>query len=440
MSVECRVENIPPGYKQTEVGVIPEDWNTKTCSALSDLITVGIVIRPTQYYAKQGVPALRSANIREKGIDDIDMVFISEKANALLSKSQVRTGDVLTVRTGYPGTSAVVPPSFSGSNCIDILITRPSKAISPTFLSAWINSSFGKSQVLRNQGGLAQQHFNVSDLKSLVVALPPTKAEQEAIAEALSDTDALIESLEQLIAKKRQIKQGAMQELLTGKKRLPEFEIKKGHKQTEVGVVPEDWMVTKLGDICQIFGRIGFRGYTVNDIVKSGDGAITISPSNIQDNKTDFSHCTYISWIKYEESPEIKIQNGDILLVKTGSTVGKTAIVRNLPMKATINPQIVVLKNTKIDNIFLGYLTGFKVIQNQIVATVVGGALPTLSQSQIAQFKFPLPSTKAEQEAIASILSDMDSEISALEKKLAKARQIKQGMMQELLTGKIRLI
>ena len=164
---------VKPGYKQTEVGVIPEDWATRPCSALGDLITVGIVVRPTQYYTKQGVPALRSANIREDGIDESDMVFISEKANALLSKSQVRTGDVLTVRTGYPGTSAVVSPNFAGSNCIDILITRPSKAIDSKFLSAWINSSFGKYQVLRNQGGLAQQHFNVGDLRNLVVALPP---------------------------------------------------------------------------------------------------------------------------------------------------------------------------------------------------------------------------------------------------------------------------
>src|SRR5258708_4421646 len=128
--------DLKPGYKQTEVGVIPEDWETRPCSALSDLITVGIVVRPTQYYTKQGVPALRSANIREDGIHDAEMVFISAKANALLAKSQVRTGDVLTVRTGYPGTSAVVPTTFAGSNCIDILITRPSKAVSSTYLSA----------------------------------------------------------------------------------------------------------------------------------------------------------------------------------------------------------------------------------------------------------------------------------------------------------------
>lgn len=104
-----------PGYKRTEVGVIPEDWKTLPCSELSERIMVGIVIRPTQYYVPHGVPAFRSANIREDGITNADLVFISEASNALLAKSQTRTGDILTVRTGYPGTSAVVRPAHAVS-------------------------------------------------------------------------------------------------------------------------------------------------------------------------------------------------------------------------------------------------------------------------------------------------------------------------------------
>ena len=110
--------------------------------------------------------------------------------------------------------------------------------------------------------------------------------------------------------------------------------IKEGYKQTEIGVIPNDWEVKNIGDVCQIFGRIGFRGYTVNDIVKKEQGAITISPSNIYGDKINFAKCTYISWFKYHESPEIKIYNGDVLLVKTGSTSGKTALVKNLNEKA----------------------------------------------------------------------------------------------------------
>jgi restriction endonuclease S subunit len=221
------------GYKQTEVGVIPEDWEIRKCSDLSERIMVGIVIRPSQYYTRDGVPALRSANIREDGINDLDLVFISEESNQLLTKSQIREGDVLTVRTGYPGTSAVAEYKHSGSNCIDILITRPSIQVVPRWLCLWINSPYGKEQVLRNQGGLAQKHFNVGDMKNLVVALPQI-AEQRAISKTISDVDGSIRSIVVLIDKKSGIKQAAMQELLTGKRRLPGFE--------------GEWVVKRLGD------------------------------------------------------------------------------------------------------------------------------------------------------------------------------------------------
>lgn len=214
------------------------------------------------------------------------------------------------------------------------------------------------------------------------------------------------------------------------------MEVRKGYKQTEVGVIPEDWSIKPIGSVCQIFGRIGFRGYTVNDIVENGQGAITLSPSNIQDNKLDLSGCTYISWFKYEESPEIMIFDGDILLVKTGSTFGKTAIVKNLKERATVNPQIVVLKKILIDNQYLSYVMSFDIVQHHIKTSIVGGAIPTLSQEQIKSFKIPLPPTKAEQTAIATALSDADALISSLERLIAKKRNIKQGAMQELLKPK----
>ena len=108
--------------------------------------------------------------------------------------------------------------------------------------------------------------------------------------------------------------------------------------------IPNSWKWCRLRDICNIFGRIGFRGYTKNDIVSKGQGAITISPSNIRKGRTVFDNNTYISWKKYYESPEIMVYNNDIILVKTGSSYGKSAIVSNLEEKATLNPQLVVLK------------------------------------------------------------------------------------------------
>ena len=212
--------------------------------------------------------------------------------------------------------------------------------------------------------------------------------------------------------------------------------ILQGYKQTELGVPPEGWKKVTLGSIAKINGRIGFRGYTVADLVPKGFGAITLSPSNIVDNQIDYAECTYISWHKYDESPEIKVRNGDILLVKTGSTFGKSAFVQNLPEKATINPQFVLLNNLKCDNRYLSYVIKHDIVQNQIHADIAGGAIPTLSQEKIANFTIFIPIALAEQKAIATALSDVDGLIAALDKKIAKKRLIKQGTMYRLFSQK----
>ncbi|WP_319546838.1 restriction endonuclease subunit S [Ruegeria conchae] len=203
--------------------------------------------------------------------------------------------------------------------------------------------------------------------------------------------------------------------------------------------LPENWSSRKIGDVCQIFGRIGFRGYTVDDIVAKGQGAISLSPSNVVDGKLVLAKNTYISWEKWEESPEIKITNGDIILVKTGSTVGKAAIVRGLHEPATLNPQMVVFKKRRINETLLGYIVTSEGFQTQLAATSVGGALPTLSQKEIAGYSFACPDDPVEQEAIAEALSDADGVIEGLERLIKKKRRIKQGAMQDLLTARRRL-
>ena len=199
------------------------------------------------------------------------------------------------------------------------------------------------------------------------------------------------------------------------------------------------WKRSTVKDISTIFGRIGFRGYTKDDIVEAYEGAISLSPSNLKDGKIDVSNSTFISWHKYNESPEIKLKNGDVVLVKTGSTYGKSAYVDNLKWATTLNPQIVVFKNIKLNNKLFAYFVQTPEFQKQIEATIVGGAIPTLSQNQVYQFEIIFPIDEEEQNRIAEALSDMDSMISSLEKLIAKKKAVKQGAMQELLTGKKRL-
>lgn len=202
-------------FSNSQCGRIPKSWQVveyeKTCTA----IVVGIVIKPTQYYVESGVPALRSQNVTEAGINYSDFVFISEKANKLLSKSVVRYGDIVTVRTGAPGTSTVIPEDLDGVNCIDIIISRPKKDTNPVFLSKYLNSFQGKRQVLMAQGGVAQQHFNVGELKKILVPLP-SFGEQNEIAQRLVAVDEKIEVELKHKEKMTKIKSGLMSDLLTG--------------------------------------------------------------------------------------------------------------------------------------------------------------------------------------------------------------------------------
>ena len=215
-----------------------------------------------------------------------------------------------------------------------------------------------------------------------------------------------------------------MQQLLTGKKRLKGFN--------------EPWVEKELGSVCSIFGRIGFRGYTKADLVEKHQGAITYSPSDIHNQILDNSNCDYISYEKYEESPEIKVYNGDILFCKTAS-IGKCAIVMNLLEKATINPQFVVLKDFKCNNVFLYYILAFSDFQDRIKLITGGSTIPTMSQEKMKRLKIFLPNNE-EQNQISNLLTSMDQELQSLEAKRNKYIKTKQGMMQQLLTGKIRLV
>ena len=166
--------------------------------------------------------------------------------------------------------------------------------------------------------------------------------------------------------------------------------------------VPGGWEWCKLIDVCHIFGRIGFRGYTKDDIV-SNDGAITLSPSNIIDGQMNYSNCTYISWEKYEESPEIQIANGDILLVKTGSSFGKCAFVKDLPQEATINPQFVVLKFIACNPQFLTFILQSGYARHNYDEFVLGTAIPTFTQVVLGDMYIPLPSIQEQTRIVAAI-------------------------------------
>ena len=207
-------------FKESPIGEIPEGWDAVPCAALGRQITVGIVVKPTQYYADQGVKCWRSANVGPGFVRDSDWVYIRPEANDQLSKTRLDAGDIVVVRTGYPGTACVVPTSLDQTNCVDLLFIRPKHdRVLSDYLCWFINSDVGKRQVLAGQGGLAQQHFNVKELNRMVIAVPPLP-EQDEIVGHLSEIQASEHSEKAKIAALQKVKAGLLQDLLTGKVRV----------------------------------------------------------------------------------------------------------------------------------------------------------------------------------------------------------------------------
>jgi type I restriction enzyme S subunit len=156
-------------------------WDVAKFDEICDEICVGIVVRPASYYVESGVPAFRSLNIRADKLNLENFVYIKSSDNeTVLSKSKIRRGDVLVVRTGYPGTACVVPPEFEGANCIDLIILRPKKQIvNSDYMSRFLNSEYGKAQALAGNTGLAQQHLNVGAIRQVKIPLPPLALQQQ---------------------------------------------------------------------------------------------------------------------------------------------------------------------------------------------------------------------------------------------------------------------
>lgn len=414
-----------PGYKRTEVGVVPEDWEVKPLWTLSEKIMVGIASAATHAYRDRGVVMFRNQNIKPGYLDDSDVLYIAEEYEVTFKNKRLKSGDLLTARTGYPGTTSIVPEKYEGAQSFTTLVTRPRKnAVDSAYLCCFINSEAGQLFFEQNQIGGGQKNVNAGSLKILPVPIPPTKAEQEAIAEALSDADALIESLDQLIAKMRALKQGAMQELLTGKKRLPGFS--------------GDWEVRRIGEVIDLL-----TGFPFPSVGYVSSGIRLLRGSNVKRGVTDWADDISQYWPATNgELAMYELRAGDLVISMDGSLVGRSyAQIKSEDLPALLLQRVARIRSTKKLNV--SYLAAFVgsdwfVKYTDSVKTV--SAIPHIGPGDIANFSIPCPPTVEEQTAIATILSDMDTELAELQSRLAKARQIKQGMMQELLTGRIRLL
>ena len=431
--------DIPSGYKQTEVGVIPEDWREIPLGQLVSSVAYGSSAKSN---AQGNVPVLRMGNLQGGKVDWNDLVFTDDERE--IKKYSLSPGDVLFNRTNtidLVGKTALYKgdrPAIFAGYLIQIITDR--KLLDPRFLNYVLNAEFSRRHSAKVLSiAVGQANINGQKLKTYPIPLPPTKAEQEAIAEALSDADALIESLEQLIAKKRHVKQGAMQELLTGKKRLPGFQVKLGYKQTEVGVIPEDWDAASLGSLTVLMTN-GFVGTVTRHYADNENGVLYIQGYNVEENSFNFHGIKYVTGEFHKAHAKSSLRCGDLLTVQTGD-VGLTTMVPDSLAGSNCHALIISRFDKKsVSPGFFSYYLNSSPGRSRLRLIETGTTMKHLNVGDMLEFRVPLPPTEAEQTAITAILSDMDSEIAALETKLTKTRQIKQGMMQELLTGKTRLM
>jgi len=384
---------VKAGYKQTEVGVIPEDWCPFTVGDCVKLVN-GYGFKASDW-GTFGLPIIRIQNLndRSQGFN-----FYS---GCYDKKHLVETGDLLFAWSGTTGTSfgARLWDGPTGLLNQHIFKVIPNQSL--------VSLKFALLALLRAQEKIVKEahgfktsfvHIKKSDLNKILFSLPPLP-EQQAIANALSDADALIESLEQLIEKKRQIKQGVMQELLTGQKRLPGF--------------TGEWETKRLGSLCSM--KSG-EGITAKNIDSSSQFPC-YGGNGLRGFTTRFTH------------------DGNYCLIgRVGALCGNL-----LEVKGQFFASEHAIVVTPLDSVDISWLT-LALGTLRLNGRAESSAQPVLTVSKLLPIEMVVPVYKAEQTAIAAVLSDMDMEIAALKAKLAKTRQVKLGIMQELLTGKVRLI
>ena len=437
-------DRIPEGFQQTEVGVIPGDWEVKNIGNLTEKIGSGIT--PTggsRVYKSEGRVFLRSQNVGWGSLLLDEVAFIDEETHKSFDATEIKEGDVLLNITGASiGRCAVADQQVKSGNVNQhvCIIRGIAGKLNPKYLSSIILSSIGQNQIDSFQAGGNRQGLNFGQIKAIQIPLPPTLAEQTAIAAALSDMDALIERLERLIGKKRAVKQGAMQELLTGKKRLAGFGGGKGMRRTEVGVVPEDWGVVNIGSLTEKIGS-GITPTGGSRVYKK-EGRVFLRSQNVGWGTLLLDEVVFIDEEAHKSFDSTEIRQGDVLLNITGASIGRCAVANGAVEHGNVNQHVCIIRaiEDKLNPEFLSAVILSRIGQDQIDSFQAGGNRQGLNFGQIKAMQIPLPPNLAEQRAIARALSDMDAEIGQLEAQLAKYRRMKEGMMQELLTGKKRLV
>jgi type I restriction enzyme, S subunit len=406
------------GYKMTEVGVIPEDWEVKELSSISAIksgkrLPKGSLVTSS----KTSYPYIRVIDMNMGYLNLSNIMYVPENVQPMISKYIISKNDIYISVAGTLGLVGKIPEELDGANLTENANRITEIQCNRDYLMYYMMSPLIQNVIEAERTIGAQPKLALQRIRDFYIVLPRDNREQTAIAAALSDVDSLISALTKKIEKKKAIKQGLMQQLLTGKKRLPGFggvwDVVQLKRIISEFIVPmRDKPTALTGPIpwCRIEDFDG--KYLKKSLSNQGVDLNTVSKMNL------------------------KIFPVNTLLVSCSANLGRCAIVKQ---KLVTNQTFIgLVPSDRIDVEFLYYKMSREDKNLNNMAT--GTTISYLSREQFENYEILIPSSKAEQTAIANILSDCDSEIAALEEKRDKYKEIKQGMMQQLLTGKIRLI
>lgn len=349
-----------------------------------------------------------SADLKNLLCDDGDIFLLSTGNFSGYTNSEIcknfNQAEIIALPSGGFANIKYFNGKFIDSGNL-LAISKDTSKVNLKFIFYYLQSNLKIIEKMFRGAGI--KHPEMSSILSIKIPVPSLEV-QNKIVEVLDSFSSLVRSLVRSL-------------VLEKTAREKQYKYYLNHLITNA----RNSRILKLGEVCEIKGRIGFRGYTTADMVKENQGAITLSPRNIINQKIDFSDLQFISWAKYEESPEIMIFENDVVFCKTGSTLGKVAIIENLPQKTTLNPQLVVFKNIKCNNRFLYYVVSTENFQSKAQSLKGVGAVPNISQGNLANIEFPLPPLD-EQERIVRILDSLNELANGLSAGIPKEIELRQ--------------
>ena len=418
--------------KQTEIGLIPDDWEVKTLNDIGKFIGGGTPNTNNVNYWKGNIPWISSSDISKDSINAlIPTRFITKEAVSCSATKLCPKNTILIVSRVGVGKLAISNTEVCTSQDFTNLVCNDN-----------VDENFVAYQLLpklqhkaSGAQGTSIKGITTEEVRALQIPIPPLP-EQHRIAKALSDVDALISTTEKLIQKKKNIKQGTMQNLLTGKKRLPGFGSQTKsptYKQTELGPIPEDWEVKSLGEIAETFTGLTYSPENVYE-----HGTLVLRSSNIKNEQLCFEDNVFVQ-MSIPERAFVK-ENDILICVRNGSKalIGKSAIITKSAVGMAFGAFMTVLRSSIVNQNYLLYVWQSDFVQKQVTDNL-GATINQITNADFKKFNVIISPNREEQIAIAIVLSSMDKEIETLNTKLEKYRNLKTAMMQQLLTGKIRL-